>query len=57
MVLYSADQGEFAMPAAAWAARSGDAVLPVTKNTIPAPIVKALREHESPTCSCSGPSP
>ena len=29
VVLYSADAAEFAMPAAAWAARSGDSVLPV----------------------------
>ena len=55
VVLYSADQGEFAMPAAAWAARSGDAVLPVRKNRIPAPIVKALREHERPNVFVLGP--
>jgi ell wall binding domain 2 (CWB2) len=55
VVLYSADQGEFAMPAAAWAARSGDAVLPVRKNAIPAPIVKALREHERPNVFVLGP--
>ena len=55
VVLYSADQGEFAMPAAAWAARSGDAVLPVRKNKIPAPILKALREHEKPNVYVLGP--
>jgi ell wall binding domain 2 (CWB2) len=55
VVLYSADQGEFAMPAAAWAARSGDAVLPVRKNRIPATIVKALREHERPNVFVLGP--
>jgi hypothetical protein len=55
VVLYSADQGEFAMPAAAWAARSGDAVLPVRKDRIPAPIVKALREHERPNVFVLGP--
>jgi hypothetical protein len=43
------------MPAAAWAARSGDAVLPVRKNGIPAPIVKALREHERPNVFVLGP--
>lgn len=55
VVLYSADRGEFAMPAAAWAARSGDAVLPVKRNGIPAPIVKALREHELPNVFVLGP--
>jgi hypothetical protein len=55
VVLYSADRGEFAMPAAAWAARSGDAVLPVRRNSIPAPIVKALREHERPNVFVLGP--
>jgi hypothetical protein len=55
VVLYSADSGEFAMPAAAWAARSGDAVLPVRRNGIPAPIVKALREHERPNVFVLGP--
>jgi hypothetical protein len=55
VVLYSAERGEFAMPAAAWAARSGDAVLPVRRNGIPAPIVKALREHERPNVFVLGP--
>jgi putative cell wall binding repeat protein len=55
VVLYSADRGEFAMPAAAWAARSGDAVLPVRRNAIPAPIVKALREHDRPNVFVLGP--
>jgi hypothetical protein len=55
VVLYSAEQGEFAMPAAAWAARSGDAVLPVSRNRIPAPIVKALGEHERPNVFVLGP--
>ena len=31
VVLFSADHAEYAMPAAAWAARSGDAALPVRK--------------------------
>jgi hypothetical protein len=55
VVLYSADKGEFAMPAAAWAARSGDAALPVRRNAIPPPIVKALREHERPNVFVLGP--
>jgi ell wall binding domain 2 (CWB2) len=55
VVLFSADGAEFAMPAAAWAARSGDSALPVRRNAIPAPIVKALREHERPNVFLLGP--
>jgi hypothetical protein len=36
------------MPAAAWAARSGDSVLPVRAGSIPAPVLDAIREHERP---------
>ena len=55
VVLFSADKAEFAMPAAAWAARSGDAALPVRRDSIPAPIVKALREHSRPNVFVLGP--
>jgi hypothetical protein len=55
VVLYSADRPEFAMPAAAWAARSGDAALPVRRGTIPPPIVRALREHDRPNVFVLGP--
>ena len=48
ILLYSGEQPEWAMPAAAWAARSGDAVLPVRKDQIPAPVLEAIREHENP---------
>ena len=43
------------MPAASWAARSGDAVLPVRRNSIPAPILRAIREHERPNVFILGP--
>jgi ell wall binding domain 2 (CWB2) len=55
VVLFSADSAEFAMPAAAWAARSGDAALPVQRNAIPAPIARALREHSRPNVFVLGP--
>ena len=55
VVLFSADSAEFAMPAAAWAARSGDAALPAPRNSIPAPIAKALREHSKPNVFVLGP--
>ncbi|MEA2407083.1 MAG: hypothetical protein QOE69_1202 [Thermoleophilaceae bacterium] len=56
VVLYSADRAEYAMPAAAWAARSGDAALPVKGDAIPRPIVKALREHARPNVFVLGPA-
>ncbi|HEV7847229.1 MAG TPA: cell wall-binding repeat-containing protein [Thermoleophilaceae bacterium] len=55
VVLFSADDAEYAMPAAAWAARAGDAVLPVRRSAIPPPIVKALREHDRPNVYLLGP--
>jgi hypothetical protein len=55
VVLFSAESAEFAMPAAAWAARSGDAALPVRRNRIPAPVVKVLREHDKPNVFVLGP--
>jgi len=55
VVLFSADQAEFAMPAAAWAARSGDSALPVHKDTIPAPILRAIRQHRRPNVFVLGP--
>ena len=55
LVLFSADKAEYAMPAAAWAARSGDSALPVRRDAIPAPIVKALREHSRPNVFVLGP--
>lgn len=55
VVLYSADSAEWAMPAAAWAARAGDAVLPVHTTAVPAPIRKALRAHERPNVYLLGP--
>jgi ell wall binding domain 2 (CWB2) len=55
VVLYPADDAEFAMPAASWAARSGDAALPVRRNAIPAPVARALREHSRPNVFVVGP--
>ena len=55
IVLYSGDSAEWAMPAASWAARSGDAVLPVRRDSIPAPTLAAIREHERPNVFILGP--
>jgi hypothetical protein len=43
------------MPAAAWAARSGDSILLVSKNAVPAPTAKALTEHIKPNIYLLGP--
>ena len=55
VVVASGEQAEFAMPAAAWAARSGDSVLLTRRGSVPAPITKALREHEKPNIFVLGP--
>jgi hypothetical protein len=46
---------EFAMPAAAWAARSGDPVLFAEPERLPAPTRKALREHPGVPAYVLGP--
>jgi hypothetical protein len=55
VVLYSGESSEWAMPAASWAARSGSAALPVRAGSIPAPIRKALDDHERPNVYLLGP--
>ena len=55
VVVASGEQAEFAMPAAAWAARSGDSVLLTRKGSVPGPTSKALREHEKPKIFLLGP--
>ena len=55
VVVASGEQPEFAMPAAAWAARSGDSVLLTSKNELPEETRKALAEHEQPNIFVLGP--
>jgi hypothetical protein len=55
VVLYSADSPEWAMPAASWAARSGNAALPVKRDSIPAPVRRALAGHSAPNVYLLGP--
>ena len=55
VVLFSAEDAAFAMPAAAWAARSGDAALPVRRNSDPRADREGARASTSArTSSCSG---
>lgn len=55
VVIISADDPAYSMPAAAWAARSGDSVLPVKRNSVPGVIQKAVRAHPKPNIYLLGP--
>jgi putative cell wall-binding protein len=55
VLLYSGEQAAYALPAAAWAARSGTATLPVKRNEIPTPIRKALANHPKANVYLLGP--
>jgi hypothetical protein len=55
VVVASAIDHRFAMPAAGWAAKSGDPVLFVTKDSLPAPTAEAIRRHERPRIYVLGP--
>jgi len=48
VAVVSGEKAAWAMPAAGWAARSGDPVLFVKKNSIPAPTKRALVAHSKP---------
>jgi hypothetical protein len=55
VVIATADNSAFAMPAAAWAAKSGDAVLYVHKDQVPAATKRAIKRHEQPRIYVLGP--
>lgn len=55
VVVASGERAEFAMPAAAWSARSGDAVLFTRRDSVPAATLRALRRHEKPDIFLLGP--
>jgi hypothetical protein len=55
VVVASGERAEFAMPAAAWAAKAGDPVLFVTRNAIPPETRKALAFHQQPKIYLLGP--
>lgn len=48
VVLASADKPAFAMPAAGWAAKTGNPLLFVNRSTIPGPTFAALQAHRRP---------
>ena len=55
VIVASADEGAYAMPAAAWSARSGNPVLFVTRNAVPAVTAKAIEQHSKPSIILLGP--
>jgi putative cell wall binding repeat protein len=55
VMIASGERAEYAMPAAAMAARSGDAVLFTEPDELPAPTVDALKRHEKPDVFIVGP--
>jgi hypothetical protein len=56
VVVASADEPAFAMPAAGWAAKSGDPVLWVKRDVVPPETVKALKRHQKPKIYVLGPA-
>jgi hypothetical protein len=56
VVIVSANAPAFAMPAAAWAAKSGDPILFVTHDAVPHDTRAALATHQEPRIHILGPS-
>jgi ell wall binding domain 2 (CWB2) len=56
VVVASGEKSEFSMPAAAWAARSGDPVLFTKKDTLPPQTAAALKQHQKPHIFLLGPT-
>ena len=56
ILVVSSDQAGYAMPAAAWSARSGDPVLFTGKDQAPAPTLAALRRHAASAVYVLGPA-
>jgi hypothetical protein len=55
VVIASGDNAAYAVPAAGWAAKSGDSVLFVKRDTVPKETVSALRAHQQPKIYVLGP--
>lgn len=56
VIIASGEQAPYAMPAAAWAAKSGDPVLYVKRDSIPRETLSALRAHQQPKIYLLGPA-
>jgi hypothetical protein len=55
VLVVSADAPSYAMPAAAWAAKAGDPILFVGRDSLPAETAAALRAHQQPRIYLLGP--
>ena len=55
VILASGERAEYAMPAAAMGARSGDAVLLAARGELPQPTVAAIKRHDRPDVFILGP--
>jgi hypothetical protein len=56
VIVVGADDPAYAMPAAAWAAKSGDPVLFTQRDRLPAATAAALRRHDRPRIFILGPT-
>ena len=56
VIVASGEKPEFSMPAAAWAARSGDPILFTKKDTLPPQTAAALKQHQKPHIFLLGPT-
>jgi putative cell wall-binding protein len=55
VIVASGERPEYALPAAAWAARAGDPVLLTKKDSLPPATAEALKQHEKPNIYVLGP--
>jgi hypothetical protein len=55
VIVASGEQAAYAMPAAAWAARSGDSVLFTKQNSLPTATTQAIAQHSKPDIYVLGP--
>jgi putative cell wall-binding protein len=55
VIVASGEQAPYAMPAAAWAARSGDSVLFTKRDGVPRATMRAIAAHERPDIYVLGP--
>jgi ell wall binding domain 2 (CWB2) len=55
VVVTTGERPEFAIPAAGWAAKSGDPILYVKRDSVPKETAAALRSHQAPKIYVLGP--
>jgi hypothetical protein len=55
VIVASGEQASYAMPAASWAARSGDSVLFTRRDVAPASTLQAIKAHDKPDIYVLGP--